>query len=259
MFGARLPAAGAQLRGPEAIGCPTGDLPQAAAPAARPADTTLGKRQGLIPSKGASCVINPAWPDKALFRMRADRTLRPVFADCSSRPAGIGQDQDNRRNPPEAMCAPQRIARSELGGRRRRSDDAGWLEYRFPFPLSSRARRSVGRIRASGAGETPFHSRSRTFKYFFESPTARFAGPSVILGDLRIPGQQRAMLTSAARRDPRPHTGIPGTSPLPPRPPDPDCSDCSLPRARIGSSTPRLETVEPDAGYERRLFPSEPS
>lgn len=250
LFDACLPAAGASLRGQ----LPRRDIGEA------PGADSVARRFLRQPSGLAA---------RTLFRMRAERTLRPVFADCSSRPAGIGQDQDKRRNPPEEMCAPQRIARSALGGRRRRSNDAGWLENRFDhlFLIICAREASVGRTRASeadppsSAGEAPFHSRSTPFKYFLESPASRFAfrgtqcdpgrledsGPAACNADVGGPpgsapthGDSRHLPTSAAAA----RSGLLRLFP---------------PRARIGLSTPRLETVKPDAGYERRVFPSEPS
>ena len=39
---------------------------------------------------GGSLYVNHlAWPDDELFRTRAERTLRSVFADCSTWPVGI--------------------------------------------------------------------------------------------------------------------------------------------------------------------------
>ena len=40
---------------------------------------------------GALYVNHLSWPDDTLFRTRAERTLRSVFADCSSWPVGIEQ------------------------------------------------------------------------------------------------------------------------------------------------------------------------
>ena len=40
---------------------------------------------------GALYVNHLVWPDDTLFRMRAERTLRAVFADCSSWPVGLEQ------------------------------------------------------------------------------------------------------------------------------------------------------------------------
>ncbi|MCY4594825.1 MAG: fused MFS/spermidine synthase [Bryobacterales bacterium] len=44
-----------------------------------------------LSAEGTLYVNHLAWPDDTLFRTRAERTLRSVFADCSSWPVGIEQ------------------------------------------------------------------------------------------------------------------------------------------------------------------------
>ncbi len=66
---------------------------------------------------GGSLYVNHlAWPDDALFRTRAERTLRSVFADCSSWPVGVEQG----RGWHEAVTQPGnllfRCRKSELDG-----------------------------------------------------------------------------------------------------------------------------------------------
>lgn len=196
---------------------------------ARSADATSGNRHGLIPSNSASCVSHPAWPDKALFRMRAKRTLRPVFADCSSRPAGVGQNRGGRRDSSRIRCAHRQglpAPRLPVGpGDPMRPVGSSTAPNCFPAREGGISRPGSGppapiRLQAPAKHRLiPVHLRSRTFMCFFESPTARFAfrgtqcdlgrladsGPAACYADAGGPpgsapthGNSRHLLTSAA-------------------------------------------------------------
>ncbi len=44
-----------------------------------------------LSDSGSPGVNHLTWPEDALFRTRAERTLRSVFSDCSAWPVGIEQ------------------------------------------------------------------------------------------------------------------------------------------------------------------------